>query len=235
LSLLGVLALVAALAATALITKVFDGGSGRKGPDPGKVANSTPAGPPVIFPTSWPVRYSDSLQSQRGWSAAAFESENASCAFRNDRLEVDMLKGGIYRCPGQRDELTDFAFTIEVYLLDGLPCGGLWLRRGAHEDGRDAAYLVQICPNEMTLGHHHAAGDIVNFAGFPTPLIQHGQKVVVGVVARGDEISLFRDGKFVGKAQDSKYPHGRIALGIAVKIEVGAGHLAYRNVEMRWP
>ena len=76
------------------------------------------------FP-AWPVRYADSLATPRGWSPTTEPAVSAECAFRNDRLEIDMKIGGIFRCPGQRDELIDFALRLDVYLIDGHTCAGI--------------------------------------------------------------------------------------------------------------
>jgi hypothetical protein len=81
-----------------------------------------------------------------------------------------MRKGGIYRCPGQLDDLTDFALTIDLYLVSGepnLPYGGIWFRRQQHENGKDSAYVLKVCSDEMVIGHHHSDGSIVPFALFP--------------------------------------------------------------------
>jgi hypothetical protein len=232
--LLGVTALVAALIAAAVVTDVLSG-TGRTDDNARPTAAPTSTGPPPPGFPDWPIGYRDSLRSPRNWSPAVYPSQSAECGFRNERLEVDMAQGGIFRCRGQVDELTDFALTIEVYLLRGLPCGGIWFRRGAHEDGTDVGYLLQVCPTEMVIGHHRSSGRIFDFARFPTPPIQQDQRVLIGLVVRGGEISLFRDGQYVGKANDTEYAKGRIALGIAVKSDVGEGHVGFRNVEVRWP
>jgi hypothetical protein len=231
--LVGMLVLVTALVATAVTTDIFS--PGRADPDGRQSADPTAAGAaPAEFP-DWPIRYADSLESQRGWSPAAYPSESATCTFRNERLEIDMAKGGIFRCPGQVDELTDFALTIDVYLLQGLPCAGIWFRRGAHEQDKDAGYLLQVCPDQMRIGHHRSSGRIFNFATFPTPTIPQNQKAEIGLVVRGGEIILFRAGRFVGRTSDNEYPKGRVALGIAVQAEAKEGHVGLHNIVMRWP
>jgi hypothetical protein len=181
------------------------------------------------------VRYADSLGTQRGWSATADVAEKVECAFRNGRLEIDMRKGGIFRCPGQRDELTDFALRLDVFLLDGQACAGIWFRRGTHEAGKDSSYVLEVCRTELVLGHHHAAGDIAEFARFPVPELGTGIRTVVGLVVRGSDISLYLHDGFVGRHSDGQFPGGRMALGIAVPRDLGAGRVGFSSVELRTP
>jgi hypothetical protein len=215
--------LLAAAAVTLIVTMPATRDRAGSGPS---------AGPP--FPT-WAVRYADSLETQRGWSAAANPVEKVECAFRNGRLEIDMRKGGIFRCPGQRDELTDFALQLDVFLLDGQSCAGIWFRRGTHEGGKDSSYVLMVCRTELVLGHHHADGDIAEFAKFPVAELGAGVRTVVGLVVRGGDISLYLHGGFVGRRTDPVFPGGRVALGIAVSRDLGAGRVGFRNVELRTP
>ncbi|GAA1028690.1 hypothetical protein GCM10009557_14630 [Virgisporangium ochraceum] len=222
-ALLAVVFLLAAAAVTLIVT--VPTGRDRNAARPS-------AGPP--FPT-WAVRYADSLGTQRGWSATADVAEKVECGFRNGRLEVDMRKGGIFRCPGQRDELTDFALRLDVYLLDGQACAGIWFRRGLHEAGKDSSYVLEVCRTELVLGHHHAAGDIAEFARFPVPELGTGIRTVVGLVVRGGDISLYLHDGFVGRHDDGRFPGGRMALGIAVPRDLGAGRVGFSSVELRTP
>ena len=171
----------------------------------------------------------------RGWSAAADLDEKVECVFRNGRLEIDMRKGGIFRCPGQRDELTDFALRLDVFLLDGHACAGIWFRRGVHEGGKDSSYVLTVCRKELVLGHHHANGDIAEFARFGIAEIGTGVRSVVGLVVRGSEIAVYFHDAFVGRHADSAFPGGRVALGIAVRRDLGAGSVGFGNIELRTP
>jgi actin-like ATPase involved in cell morphogenesis len=190
-------------------------------------------GPP--FPT-WPVRYSDPLTAPKLWTPTAEPIVAGDCAFRDNRLEIDMRMAGIFRCPGQKDALTDFALRVDVHLLDGRSCGGIWFRRFAHESGNDSGYLLKVCPTELLLGHHHfEGGKIVDFARFRIPKIQPGGRATIGISVRGGEIAVYHNDKFVGSRTDGEYPNGRVALGIAVPVEVGTGRVGFGNVEMRVP
>jgi len=205
--------------------------------DTGRNTGDTPTArstPNPSFP-NWPVRYADSLATPRGWTPTAEPAVSAECAFRNGRLEIDMKIAGIFRCPGQRDELTDFALRMDVYLLDGQSCAGIWFRRNAHEDGKDSGYLLKVCRTEMVLGHHHADGRIVDFAHFTVPTIVPETRALVGLVVRGGEIGLYLNDLFVGRDGDTSYKNGRVALGIAVPREIGAGQVGFRNIELRTP
>jgi hypothetical protein len=181
------------------------------------------------------VRYADSLATQRGWSAAADPEEKVECVFRSGRLEIDMRKGGIFRCPGQRDELTDFALRMDVFLLDGQACAGIWFRRGPHEGGKDSSYVLKICRTELVLGHHHADGNIAEFARFRIDELGTGTRSVVGLVVRGGDISLYLHDTFVGAHHDAAFADGRVALGIAVARDLGAGRVGFSNIELRTP
>jgi hypothetical protein len=146
-----------------------------------------------------------------------------------------MRKGGIFRCPGQRDELTDFALRLDVFLLDGRACAGIWFRRGTHESGKDSSYVLKICRTGMSLGHHHADGDIVEFASYKIGELGTGVRSVVGLVVRGRDISLYIDDVFVGEHSDPVFTGGRMALGIAVPRDLGAGRVGFSNIELRTP
>jgi hypothetical protein len=128
---LSVLALLVAAAAVLVVTLGPPGTE--RDDDPEARSGTAPATTPgPSFPT-WPVRYTDSLAVPRGWSPTTEPAHSADCTFRNDRLEIEMRTGGIFRCQGQRDELTDFALRVDVYLIDGRSCAGIWFRRQAHE------------------------------------------------------------------------------------------------------
>jgi hypothetical protein len=230
--LLSVLALLVAGAAVLFVTY---GPGAEPNDDPESRSGTTPATTPgPSFPT-WPVRYTDSLDVPRGWSPTTEPSHRADCTFRDKRLEIEMRKGGIFRCQGQRDELTDFALRVDVYLLDGRSCAGIWFRRRAHERDQDSGYLLKVCPTELVLGHHHADGKIEDFRRFPVADIAPGAKVRVGLVVRRNEIGLYLNDAFVGRDGDTLYPDGRVALGIAVPQEVGAGRIGFANIELRTP
>jgi len=117
----------------------------------------------------------------------------------------------------------------------GQSCAGIWFRRNAHEDGKDSGYLLKVCRTEMVLGHHHADGRIVDFAHFTVPTIVLETRALVGLVVRGGEIGLYLNDLFVGRDGDTSYKNGRVALGIAVPREIGAGQVGFRNIELRTP
>ena len=190
-------------------------------------------GPP--FPT-WPVRYADSLATQRGWSATTELAQNADCTFRDGRLEIDMRKGGIFRCQGQRDELTDFALRVDVYLLDGRACAGIWFRRQAHERRPGLRLPAEDLPRpNWCSGTTTPTGTSRTSDGSPSPRSRPACRSVVGLVVAADEIGLYLNDVFVGRDGDARYPDGRVALGIAVPREVGAGRIGFANIELRTP
>jgi hypothetical protein len=203
---------------------------GKGGGDP--TVQPTP-GPP--FPSAWPVRYRDPLVEPRLWTPTVEPIVSAECAFRGDRLEVDMRMAGISRCPGQKDALDDFALRIDVHLIDGRTCAGIWFRRSAHEDGKDSGYLLKVCATELLLGHHHADGKIVDFARMRIGKIEPGGRATIGISVLGGEIALYHNDTFVGRHTDTTYKDGRIALGIAVPVEVGTGQVGFTDIEMRVP
>jgi eukaryotic-like serine/threonine-protein kinase len=225
-ALLAVVLVLAAAAVTLIVT--VPGGRDRFG------ARAPARSAEPAFPT-WAVRYADSLATQRGWSAAADLNEKVECVFRNGRLEIDMRKGGIFRCPGQRDELTDFALRMDVFLLDGQACAGIWFRRGTHEGGKDSSYVLKICRTELVLGHHHADGNIAEFARFRIDELGTGTRSVVGLAVRGGDFSLYLHDTFVGAHHDTAFADGRVALGIAVARDLGAGRVGFSNIELRTP
>jgi hypothetical protein len=228
--LLSVLVLLAAGAA--ILVSVY----GSRGSGHDQTAEDKPSAKPTAsFPNNWPVRYADSLATPRGWSPTDEPAVSAGCAFRNNRLEIDMRAGGIFRCPGYRDELTDFAIRIDVYLIDGRSCAGIWFRRNAHEGGKDSGYLLKVCATELVLGHHHADGKIEDFARFKVAQISPGTRTRIGLVVRRGEIQVFLNDGLLGRDGDTEYPSGRVALGIAVPREVGAGQIGFGNIELRSP
>jgi hypothetical protein len=192
------------------------------------------ARPTPSFP-DWPVRIAETLATPGVWSPTDEPAVDARCGVRNERLEIDMRRGGIFRCPGYREELTDFALRVEVYLIDGRSCAGIWFRRQAHEDGKDSGYLLKVCATELVLGYHHADGKIEDFARFAAGPIATDSRARVGLVVRRGEIQVYLNDAFLGRDGDTAYKNGRIALGIAVPKEVGSGQIGYGNVQLRTP
>jgi hypothetical protein len=196
--------------------------------------SARPTTPAPSFP-NWPIRYADSLATPRGWAPTVEPIVKGECVFRNNRLEIDMRQAGILRCPGYKDQLTDFALRLDIYLIDGRACAGIWFRREKHENGEDSGYLLQVCPTKLTLGHHHADGKIVDFERFVVPQIGAGVRTSVGLTVRGGEMAVYLNDKFIGGHTDGEYPDGRIGLGIAVPSEVGAGLVGFGSLEMHVP
>lgn len=231
---LGTLALVAVLVAIVIASGAWPIPTGNRA-DP--TAHTDTAGArsdiPPGFP-EWPVKYADSLDEKRSWIPTAQPNHNAECAFRTARLEVIKTTGGVFRCPGRRDELADFTLSIEVFLLENLPCAGLWLRFGAHENGQESGYLLKVCNDALVLGLHHATGTVEEIRRFPTAQIATGDPVVIRVVAKGDQITFFRGSSMLGEERNGAYPRGRIALGIAVDQNTG-GRVGFRGIEVRTP
>jgi hypothetical protein len=227
--LLSVLVLLAA--AAVILVSVY----GSRGSNQDPTGQDKPSTRPTPSFPSWPVRLGESLAAPGVWTATEEPIEQAQCAFRNQRLEIDMRKGGIFRCPGYRDEMTDFALRVDFYLIDGRSCAGVWFRRQAHEDKKDSGYLLKVCTTELVLGYHHAAGNIEDFARFAVGPIAPGTRARVGLVVRRGEIQVYLNDAFVGRDGDTAYKNGRIALGIAVPKEVGAGQIGFGNIELRTP
>jgi actin-like ATPase involved in cell morphogenesis len=228
--LFGFLSLLVAAAAVLALVKIIplgDDGGGHQDPVPQSVSGPS-------YP-AWSVQYTDPLASPSGWSATAEPQVSAECVFRNNRLEIDMKIGGIFRCPGQRGNLTDFALRLDVYLIDGQTCAGIWFRRGTHEAGQDSGYLLKVCPKELALGYHHSGGKIVDFKRIAIPKIAPNTRAAVGLVVQGSDIRLYLAERFIGRHGDTVYANGRIALGIAVPKEIGAGRIGFGNIELRTP
>ena len=114
-------------------------------------------------------------------------------------------------------------------------CAGIWFRRGTHEGGKDSSYVLTVCHRELVVGHHHANGDIAEFARFPVDELGTGVRSVVGLVVRGGDISVYLRDAFVGAHHDTAYAGGRVALGIAVPRDLGAGRVGFGNIELRTP
>jgi eukaryotic-like serine/threonine-protein kinase len=199
-------------------------------PAPGGTATREPATAGSVLPGGRRV-VSDTLAVAREWQVRNDEQQQATCDFAA-ALVVTRRTAGTYRCPGPVTPVGDLAAFVDVRLrATGNPakaCAGIWFRFDA-----DSGYLLRICAEGITLAIHRAT------AQPPIEVLREwpGELAVdvvarIGVAARGDEVTVYRDGQPVGSHTDSQFGRGRVVLGIAADAGRGPFTVSFANVEV---
>jgi hypothetical protein len=156
----------------------------------------------------------DPLTKVGSWKAKPEPKLKASCLF-DDRGLVAEVTGAVYRCSGPIKPYRDFAITINVALVAEGTCAGIWFRYADPHGGfalqicQDGAYFVR----HMKDSHDNWITPRQLQMPFAEPL-QLGQPTRFSLLVVGDEMSVFRDDKFIGAQTDTTFTEGRMALGI---------------------
>ncbi|WP_328468648.1 protein kinase [Actinoplanes sp. NBC_00393] len=190
---------------------------------PGTSDSDTAAGADTTGPPpggSEPLLQDALATDESNWTFDENKVEKVTCEI-DGGLVVKKGKAGTFRCPGTRRIFSDFAATVKVTLHNPASCAGIWLRFEQHAGlPGDGGYLVQICAQETALLLHGVpeSGDLKKLQTFrhPTPA-EVGTPVTVGITAKGEQLTLTRDGEQTGQWDGATYESGRFVLGIAAR------------------
>ncbi|MET7398840.1 serine/threonine-protein kinase [Dactylosporangium sp. NPDC005572] len=180
------------------------------------------------------VLFSDRLTSEQLWQPRDDKDNDATCAFQN-ALVVTRQSVGSYRCPGPRNEVTEFAMTVDVRLQTAASCAAVWFRFDT------GGYVLRVCADGYHLATHGVGGPAavttVDSYPFAAPLaVQAVAKV--GIVARGADMTFTRDGQPLGTYHDPTFERGRVVLGVFPDPKTTAAppfSVAFTNIEVRVP
>ena len=107
------------------------------------------------------------------------------------------------------------AVYVDVILLSPGACAGIWFRFGTSASATEAGYLLEACDNGFVLATHGLVSNAIRTIKQPFGgSIASGTRVRVGILARGDTLSVYRDGSPKGQVSGSTFTTGRVSLGI---------------------
>ena len=204
------------------------------GAQPAPTGTPDPTATGTTAPASWKSVVSDGLRAPGKWSDISDGPTTSDCVL-DGHLVASKKTSGTYRCKGPSSPYTDSAVFVDVTLLTKGVCGGIWFRFGGSPE---AGYLLKVCPEGYVLSTHgYPDSTRITDLQPAGPPLAVGTTIRVGVVAQGDSIVLYRNGKRLDTVQNTQFTSGRTALGVVVPYPVtdGPHEVAYANVEFRAP
>lgn len=181
------------------------------GGDPTPTA-SAGDGRPAFVPAGWRVAVR-SLDARNGWH----DNTGTSGSCRLDggtltatRTRADGTGTGMFSCGGAQTHYRNVALDTTVKVQAG--CAGIWLRTGDLH-----GYFVEICPDSITLHLVKDSDPSGSTALHSWSLADSaaGRSIRVGVLAEGDDITVYADGRKLGDpVHDGKVTTGRLDLGV---------------------
>ncbi|GIG92758.1 serine/threonine-protein kinase [Plantactinospora endophytica] len=181
---------------------------GPTGPVPGSSAPSEPS-PPGETPPAGRVVLTDPLSKDDVWLPRTDEQHRVSCGF-DDGLVVTKRSDGPYRCPGPQNTWADVRVDVEVTLVEPISCAGIWFRFTDAQGG----HVLRVCADGYRLMRHGLDG-AVQTGKFPFSADRKPNgRIRVGIVAQGETLRFYQDGRRIGSARDDAPQAGRVVLGI---------------------
>ncbi|GAB3985975.1 hypothetical protein [Plantactinospora veratri] len=176
---------------------------------PGPASSAPTAGPAAGSPPSGRVVIADPLTRSGLWSPRTDQRHRVGCEF-DGGLVVSKQSDGPYRCPGPQRVWTDVRAEVDVILVEPVSCAGIWFRFTDDQGG----FVLRICAD----GYHlmrHGPDAALEAGDFPFPLDRRPNgRIRVGVVADGEDLRFYQDGRQIGAARDDAPVAGRVVLGI---------------------
>jgi hypothetical protein len=175
-------------------------------------ASPTPA-PAELVPAGALLIVSDPLAASGRWPETEHEQSGSSCGFAGTGGLVVSAEIPSFRCQGPRDELADLAVFVDVALRDPASCATIWFRFTV----RDGGYALRVCREAYYLVTHGTPEPhtVRTLRELPLePPLAAADTTRVGVVADGDLLRLYRDGRLVGEWSDGTFTRGTVQLGV---------------------
>ncbi|AVT33229.1 serine/threonine protein kinase [Plantactinospora sp. BC1] len=188
---------------------------------PGPLANAGPGAtiggptgpasptPSAGAPPPGRVVVADPLTRSGLWTPRTDQRHRVGCEF-DGGLVVSKQSDGPYRCPGPQRVWADVRAEVDVVLVEPVSCAGIWFRFTDAQGG----YVLRICAD----GYHlmrHGPDAALEAGDFPFPADRRPNgRIRVGVVADGEELRFYQDGRQIGAARDDAPVAGRVVLGI---------------------
>ncbi len=173
--------------------------------------------PPGVPPGAHQV-LADQLAAAGNWQPINDGGNKASCVLQGSGLLVTKQDPFTYRCPGPSDlrttfeGRTEFAILVDVTILRPDSCAGIWFRFTDAAGG----YVVKVCQDRYEVVTHSPGGiNRLRAFTFDGARVPTGTRTQVAISVRGDNITLYRNGKQLGVLADSTFPRGRVVLGIS--------------------
>jgi len=166
-------------------------------------------GRPAFVPAGWRVAV-PSVGADDGWHDNTASS--GSCQLRGGALSAARTRSGgtgMFSCGGAQARYRDVAVDTTVRVRSG--CAGIWLRTGDVH-----GYFVAICADAV--GLHLVSdtdpSDATALHRWPLSRRTTGRSVEVGVLARGNHLTVYADGSTLGSVTNGAITAGRLDLGV---------------------
>ena len=176
--------------------------------DPGVIAESEPDDGRLVV--------TDPLTAPHYWQASADPSarNKAGCAYEGTLTVTLRDSTGTWRCQGPRDMIGyNQRVEVGVRLLTPGSCASIWLRSDV-----SMGYQVRVCSSQILLGtHKHVLAEVISsFPNRDDPIVVGGPVTRIRVTARGDRMTVERDGRVLGSMAmtDPEITRTKIYLGI---------------------
>lgn len=152
------------------------------------------------------------------------------CAFSNGSYHASMPQAGFFApCYAQNSSFNNFAFQVQMTILKG-DRGGLIFR----SDGSSKFYLFRVDQNgAYNLFLYTNSNSTKNLLEGTAPAIIHtgfNTSNTIAVVAKGNNIYLYVNQKYLASTADSTYSSGSIA--VFAEDHTNATEVAFSNVQV---
>ena len=169
--------------------------------------NQATSGTPVITdPLSTPDNY--------GWQH--FSDQNGACNFVGGAYQVRVQGHSYNPCMAAGIHVTDFAMQVQMTTISG-ELAGIAFRSPYGQNNDNSGYLLFI-GMDGTYGlykpAHNAAGTLTKIIVGIDPFIhiQLNQQVVLTLIAKGSNFSIYLNKQFVASCSDTTYSSGSAGL-----------------------
>lgn len=156
---------------------------------------------PLQTATSGQPDYQDSLKNGNN----ANWDQNSQCTFGSDGYHVLQPAGGFKGCREQGKTYGNLALTVDVTILSG-SSGGVFFRLHTNFIGNYDGYLFEIDnQGRVKISYEQGAGINALRDWQATPLLKSGynQTNLLQLIARGNTLSFYINGKYFTQFQDS--------------------------------
>ncbi len=191
---------------------------------------------PLQTATAGQPDYADALtDAANPATVTALWDENSQCSFASDGYHVLQSASGFKGCREQGKTYGNLALTVDVNIHSG-HSGGIFFRLNTNLVSNYDGYLFEVdSQGNYKISYEQGTGINTLKDWSPTPLLKSGynQTNLLQLIARGDTLTFYVNGKFLTQLQDS-YDTGATpaTIGFLATAEATDAEVVYSNLKV---